>query len=111
MSAYDDLKNSLQTTPRTWLVTGVAGFIGSNLLEALLSLNQRVVGLDNLSTGYRENLEEVRKRVQPAQYDQFRMIEGDIADPEVCQGACAGVDIVLHQAAKGSVPAAMSLGS
>lgn len=85
-------------------MTGVAGFIGSNLLETLLMLDQHVVGLDNFDTGKRSNLEQVRERVQPEQWARFRFIEGDIADPAVCQAACAGVDYVLHQAALGSVP-------
>jgi UDP-N-acetylglucosamine 4-epimerase len=85
----------------------VAGFIGSNLLETLLQLDQRVVGLDNFSTGHRRNLEHVKSRVTPAQWGRFRPIEGDIADEQVCRGACAGVDIVLHQAALGSVPASI----
>lgn len=90
--------------PRTWLVTGVAGFIGSNLLEALLGLGQRVVGLDNFSTGYRHNLEQVRAAVGAEAWSSFRFIEGDIRSPEACREACRGVDIVLHQAALGSVP-------
>ena len=89
---------------RTWLVTGVAGFIGSNLLEALLRLGQRVVGLDNFSTGHRSNLDEVEAAVGPAAWSAFRFIEGDIRSPETCREACAGVDVVLHQAALGSVP-------
>jgi UDP-N-acetylglucosamine 4-epimerase len=93
--------------PRTWLVTGVAGFIGSNLLEALLKLDQRVAGLDNFSTGKRKNLEEVRALVPTAQWARFQFLEGDIGDLAACQRACAGVDFVLHQAALGSVPFSM----
>jgi UDP-N-acetylglucosamine 4-epimerase len=89
---------------RTWLVTGVAGFIGSNLLEALLKLNQRVVGLDNFSTGHRHNLDQVRDAVGPKAWAAFRFIEGDIRSLETCREACEGVDVVLHQAALGSVP-------
>jgi UDP-N-acetylglucosamine 4-epimerase len=85
-------------------VTGVAGFIGSNLLEALLKLNQRVVGLDNFVTGHRHNLEEVNSLVSPDQWSKFIFIEGDIRNLETCRKACAGVDFVLHQAALGSVP-------
>lgn len=104
MTAYDLLQLQVRASSRTWLVTGVAGFIGSNLLETLLMLDQHVVGLDNFDTGKRSNLEQVRERVQPEQWARFRFIEGDIADPAVCQAACAGVDYVLHQAALGSVP-------
>jgi len=107
MASYDELQIFLKQAPKTWLITGVAGFIGSNLLEALLRLDQRVVGLDNLSTGYKKNLEEVRGRVEASQWGQFRLVEGDISDLVVCRGACAGADIVLHQAALGSVPASM----
>ncbi len=89
---------------RTWLVTGVAGFIGSNLLEALLRLGQRVVGLDNFATGHRRNLAEVEAAVGAAAWSAFRFIEGDIRSPETCREACTGVDVVLHQAALGSVP-------
>lgn len=104
MTRYEQLQSEVKTTPRAWLVTGVAGFIGSHLLETLLKLDQRVVGLDNLATGRRANLEQVRTLVSPAQWARFRFIEGDIADVSVCQAACAGADIVLHQAALGSVP-------
>ena len=104
MTRYEQLQAELKPAPRTWLVTGVAGFIGSNLLEALLKLDQRVVGLDNFDTGKRANLEQVRVLVSPVQWARFRFIEGDIADAATCQAACAGVDFVLHQAALGSVP-------
>jgi UDP-N-acetylglucosamine/UDP-N-acetylgalactosamine 4-epimerase len=104
MSTYDSLLTELQRPPRTWLVTGAAGFIGSNLVESLLRLNQRVVGLDNLSTGKKAKLAQVKALVSPAQWAQLKFVEGDIADLEVCQQACAGVDFVLHQAALGSVP-------
>jgi UDP-N-acetylglucosamine 4-epimerase len=86
------------------LVTGVAGFIGSHLLEELLRLDQEVVGLDNFSTGSKTNLDEVRSQVTSAQWSRFRFVEGDLADAEACRRACAGVDLVLHQAALGSVP-------
>jgi UDP-N-acetylglucosamine/UDP-N-acetylgalactosamine 4-epimerase len=98
--AQDDLRN----TPRKWLVTGVAGFIGSNVLERLLGLDQEVVGLDNFSTGHRKNLDEVRGLVSAAQWGRFSFIEGDIRDLETCKACCRGVDYVLHQAAIGSVP-------
>jgi UDP-N-acetylglucosamine 4-epimerase len=107
MSAYDQLQTELKVALQTWLVTGVAGFIGSNLLEALLKLDQRVVGLDNFSTGKRKNLEEVRALVPTAQWARFQFLEGDISDSAACQRACAGVDFVLHQAALGSVPFSM----
>ena len=104
MSAYTSLQQSLTHTPRTWLVTGVAGFIGSNLLETLLKLNQQVVGLDNFSTGHRHNLDQVQTAVTPGQWSGFRFIEGDICELDTCQNACKSVDHVLHQAALGSVP-------
>lgn len=104
MSAYDKLRSELKTAPCKWLVTGVAGFIGSNLLEELLKLDQRVVGLDNFSTGKKANLEEVRALVSPAQWARFRFLEGDITDLATCERACAGMEFVLHQAALGSVP-------
>lgn len=104
MSAYTDLQIRLQAQPQTWLITGVAGFIGSNLLEALLKLNQRVVGLDNFATGHQRNLDEVQSLVSPAQWANFRFIEGDIRNLDDCHQACQGVDYVLHQAALGSVP-------
>ena len=104
MSAYQKCQDQLLAQPKTWLVTGVAGFIGSNLLEALLRLNQNVVGLDNFSTGYRHNLDEVQTLVSPEQWSRFCFIEGDIRNLEDCQKSCAGVDFVLHQAALGSVP-------
>lgn len=104
ISRYEQLKQDLQATPKTWLVTGVAGFIGSNLLEALLKLNQIVVGLDNFATGYQRNLDEVQTLVTPQQWSRFQFIEGDIRDLNTCHQACVGVDYVLHQAALGSVP-------
>jgi UDP-N-acetylglucosamine 4-epimerase len=107
MSAYDELQTELKATPQTWLVTGVAGFIGSNLIEALLKLDQRVVGLDNFSTGKHKNLEQVKGLVGPAQWARFRFLEGDIDDLATCQRACAGVDLILHEAALGSVPLSM----
>ncbi|WP_417546723.1 NAD-dependent epimerase/dehydratase family protein [Marinobacter sp.] len=104
MTAYQKLCAVLSSQPKTWLVTGVAGFIGSNLLETLLKLNQRVVGLDNFATGYQQNLDEVRRLVSPDQWRRFRFIEGDIRDLEDCRRACEDVDYILHQAALGSVP-------
>jgi len=104
MSQYQTVCEQLQQAPRTWLITGVAGFIGSNLLETLLKLNQNVVGLDNFATGHQHNLDEVQSLVKPEQWAKFSFIEGDIRNLEDCQTACAGVDYVLHQAALGSVP-------
>ncbi len=104
MSAYQNALQQLVTSPKAWLVTGVAGFIGSNLLEHLLKLNQRVVGLDNFATGHQYNLDEVQGLVSQEQWAGFTFIEGDIRNLEDCQKACAGVDYVLHQAALGSVP-------
>lgn len=104
MSTYNDLLARLNNTQHTWLITGVAGFIGSNLLEQLLSHNQKVVGLDNFATGHQHNLDEVQGLVTPAQWANFTFIEGDIRNLEDCQQACEGVDYVLHQAALGSVP-------
>lgn len=104
MTEYEVLRQRLLIDRRTWLVTGVAGFIGSNLLESLLKLDQRVFGLDNFSTGKQRNLNEVRSLVSEAQWANFVFIEGDIRDLLTCQRACAGVDHVLHQAALGSVP-------
>src|SRR5436309_3573132 len=107
MSPYDQLQIALRTRPHTWLVSGVAGFIGSNLLETLLKLDQRVVGLDNFSTGRHGNLEEVRGLVSPEQWRRFRFEEGDISELPICRKSSAGVDFVLHQAALGSVPRSM----
>ena len=104
MSAYQSLQQQLKAQPRIWLVTGVAGFIGSNLLETLLVLNQKVIGLDNFATGHQHNLDEVQKLVSPAQWANFTFIHGDICNLADCQKAVTGVDYVLHQAALGSVP-------
>jgi len=104
MNAYQKRQDDLRKRPATWLVTGVAGFIGSNLLEALLQLGQRVVGLDNFSTGHQYNLDEVKDRVGDEAWQRFCFIQGDIRNLADCQQACAGADYVLHQAALGSVP-------
>jgi len=99
-----DLQDLLSRNRSTWLVTGAAGFIGSNLVETLLRAGQNVVGLDNFATGHQRNLDEL-KRLDPTAYgERFRMIEGDIRDRDACAAAVAGVDYVLHQAALGSVP-------
>lgn len=104
MTTYEKIKQDIRAKPRTWVITGVAGFIGSNLLEALLILDQKVIGLDNFSTGYRRNLEEVKQLVSSTQWAEFRFIEGDICDLDTCRLACERADYVLHQAALGSVP-------
>jgi UDP-N-acetylglucosamine 4-epimerase len=105
---YEALQAELRRSPKTWLITGVAGFIGSNLLEKLLGLDQTVVGLDNFSTGHRRNLDEVRTLVTPVQWARFRFLEGDIRSLDDCRRACQGVDHVLHQAALGSVPRSLA---
>ena len=104
MTVFTDLQARLRAERSTWLITGAAGFIGSNLLEALLKLDQQVVGLDNFATGHQHNLNEVRSLVSAEQWARFRFIRGDIREMADCQAACAGVDYVLHQAALGSVP-------
>src|SRR5690554_1017658 len=104
MTTYSQLLETLPAHPKTWLITGVAGFIGSNLLEHLLKLNQQVVGLDNFATGHRHNLDEVQGLITPEQWAGFTFIEGDIRNLDDCHKACVGVDYVLHQAALGSVP-------
>jgi UDP-N-acetylglucosamine 4-epimerase len=100
----DDVLDQVRATPSRWLVTGAAGFIGSHLLETLLHAGQHVRTLDNFSTGRRSNLDAVRHRVGEEAWARHEAIEGDIADEATCQAACAGVDLVLHQAALGSVP-------
>jgi UDP-N-acetylglucosamine 4-epimerase len=104
MTTYQQTLNQLQDASKTWLITGVAGFIGSNLLETLLKLGQKVVGLDNFATGHQCNLDEVQTLVTPAQWANFTFVEGDVRDLTTCRQACQGVDYVLHQAALGSVP-------
>lgn len=104
MTRYDEVKADLKANPKTWLITGVAGFIGSNLLETLLKLDQTVVGLDNFITGHRHNLDEVQTLVTEGQWRRFRFIEGDIRNLQDCREAVEGTDYVLHQAALGSVP-------
>jgi UDP-N-acetylglucosamine 4-epimerase len=103
MTKYDEVQANLKE-PRKWLVTGAAGFIGSHLVEKLLSLNQTVVGLDNFGTGHRRNLDEVKTLVRGEQWRRFEFIEGDICRLEDCRRACRDTDYVLHQAALGSVP-------
>ncbi|MBJ9256239.1 Vi polysaccharide biosynthesis UDP-N-acetylglucosaminuronic acid C-4 epimerase TviC [Citrobacter amalonaticus] len=101
---YKQVEGALSSKPETWLITGVAGFIGSNLLEALLKLNQKVIGLDNFATGHQANLDEVKESVSTEQWSAFTFVQGDIRDPETCVEVVKGVDNVLHQAALGSVP-------
>jgi UDP-N-acetylglucosamine 4-epimerase len=104
MNRYDEIQQELRKQPKRWLITGCAGFIGSNLLETLLKLNQTVVGLDNFATGYQHNLDEVKELVDAKQWARFTFIKGDIRDANACHAALKGVDFVLHQAALGSVP-------
>jgi UDP-N-acetylglucosamine/UDP-N-acetylgalactosamine 4-epimerase len=104
MNRYQETRQLLQAQPKNWLVTGCAGFIGSNLLQTLLELDQNVIGLDNFATGYQNNLDQVCSIVGPLRWSRFTMIEGDIRDFATCRRACDGVDFVLHQAALGSVP-------
>ena len=105
---YQQVQQQLRAAPRSWLVTGCAGFIGSNLLEALLKLDQRVVGLDNFATGYQHNLDEVRASVSTKQWSNFRFIQGDIREASTCAQAVEGAEYVLHQAALGSVPRSLA---
>ena len=108
MTKYEQLQEHLKNNQNTWLVTGVAGFIGSNLLEKLLIINQKVVGLDNFDTGYQHNIdqaiEDANKATGKDLGDNFKFINGDIRELDDCKQACNGVDYVLHQAALGSVP-------
>ena len=116
MTAYQKLQTTLREQPKTWLITGVAGFIGSNLLETLLKLDQRVVGLDNFATGHQRNLDEVRTLVSPEQWGRFEFVEGDIRNLDDCRrgmvfkaaDSAESVDYVLHQAALGSVPRSLN---
>jgi UDP-N-acetylglucosamine 4-epimerase len=104
MTKYDELKDHLKENQYTWLITGVAGFIGSNLLETLLRLNQKVVGLDNFSTGYQHNIDKALNDAKCTDSDNFTLINGDICNLDDCKKACSGINYVLHQAALGSVP-------
>jgi UDP-N-acetylglucosamine 4-epimerase len=101
---YEQTRNHLKNHCHTWLVTGVAGFIGSHLLETLLLLNQKVIGIDNFSTGFQKNLDAVKNRVGSKNWLNFNFIHGDIRSIDDCRLVCKGVDYVLHQAALGSVP-------
>jgi len=104
MTRYQEIQQHLSQQQYRWLVTGVAGFIGSNLLEGLLRLNQKIIGLDNFSTGYQHNLDQVRKIADPDLWDNFEFVQGDIRNSDECRTVCKNVDFVLHQAALGSVP-------
>lgn len=104
MTSFEEARTSLQQSPKSWLVTGAAGFIGSNLVETLLNLGQIVVGLDNFATGHHHNLADVEAMVGPSYRQRFRMFEGDIRSLDSCRRAVADADFVLHQAALGSVP-------
>jgi UDP-N-acetylglucosamine/UDP-N-acetylgalactosamine 4-epimerase len=103
MTRYEDAKRQLKGAPRKWAISGAAGFIGSNLLETLLKLDQRVTGLDNFATGHQRSLDEVKRLVEPAQWARFDFIEGDVCAIEDCVRLCQGAEYVLHQAALGSV--------
>ncbi len=108
MTQYKETTQALANDPKKWLITGVAGFIGSNLLETLLKLDQNVVGLDNFATGHQKNLDEVQSLVSAEQWQRFSFIEGDIRKVDDCHQACKNADYVLHQAALGSVPRSLA---
>jgi len=103
-NAYQKAQEDLERTPKSWLVTGAAGFIGSNLVETLLRLGQNVVGLDNFATGHQRNLADIESSLAASEWSRFHMMEGDIRDLDTCRKAVADIDYVLHQAALGSVP-------
>lgn len=107
MHSINKVEKQLINDPKTWLVTGAAGFIGSNLVKRLLQLNQKVIGLDNLSTGYKRNIEQVVAEIDQKLAGNFQFIHGDIRDPATCRTCCQNIDFVLHQAALGSVPRSM----
>lgn len=107
-TTYSQVLDTLRDQPRRWLVTGCAGFIGSNLLETLLGLGQTVVGLDNFATGHQYNLDEVEKSVGAQAWSRFTFVQGDIRDLDTCREVTKGIDFVLHQAALGSVPRSLN---
>lgn len=104
MTRYEEITKEIFQNPKIWLITGVAGFIGSNLLETLLKLNQKIIGLDNFATGHQHNLDEVENSVSKEQWSRFNFIKGDIRNYDDCKLAVKDVDYILHQAALGSVP-------
>ena len=104
MTRYEEITKEILHNPKTWLITGVSGFIGSNLLETLLKLNQKIIGLDNFATGHQHNLDEVKNSVSKEQWSRFNFIKGDIRNYDDCKLAVKDVDYILHQAALGSVP-------
>lgn len=104
MNKYTEVLEQLNKSPKSWLITGVAGFIGSNLLETLLKNNQKVVGVDNFSTGHQHNLDQVKSSVSSEQWNNFAFVEGDLREKNICKDLCKNVNYVLHQAALGSVP-------
>src|SRR5207302_11346262 len=104
MARYEQVQQRIRATPRTWLVTGAAGFIGSHLLETLPKLDQQVVGLDNFSTGNRNNLEQVKQALTVAQWKNLRFVEGDISALHTSPLACSSVNVVLRQAGHGTIP-------
>ena len=108
MTAMDHVRRRLAAKPMRWLVTGSAGFIGSHLVQTLLGLDQTVVGLDNFATGYQRNVDEVRAAMTAEQWGRHRFIEADIRDAAACRFACRDIDVVLHQAALGSVPRSLA---
>src|SRR5262245_40227264 len=107
MTPYEQTLNALRVQPRRWLVTGVAGFIGSNLLETLLAANQHVIGLDSLTTGKTANLELALYALPASAAKRFEFVQGDIRSADICRKVCQKVDVVLHQAAQVSVPASL----
>ena len=108
MKTYSELLSILKDKRSTWLVTGCAGFIGSNLVEALLNLNQNVIGLDNFSTGHVSNIRNIESSVEKSLFKNFTFVDGDICDLTVCKSVSKGVNYILHQAALGSVPRSIS---
>jgi len=111
MNAYESLSHHLRSGPQAWPVISVAGFLGSNLLEALLKLDRRAVGLENFSTGYQRNLDEIRTLATPEQWANFQFTQGDIRNRYDCRNACKSVDYALYQAAFGSVPCRLQIPS